>query len=63
MSILAYPIDDLSNLTTYLNIELGQLSLFLEKLKERGLFEQNGHIWFRHDLMRKCIERNLFDQI
>ncbi len=56
ISVLLYPLS-VMELAGFLNIKFEYLRLILDKLKELGIFERkNGHEWFKHELVQKCIE-------
>lgn len=67
MAVLVQPpIDEKNNqnfeaLSKFLNIELGYMLLFIDRLVMNGLFEQknDGITWFKHELIQKCIEDHM----
>jgi tetratricopeptide (TPR) repeat protein len=65
LSVLAYPIEDVRNLAKFLGIpedQIDYLQQFLRRLNEKGIFERNELDWFKHELVRKCLEDKLPDQ-
>lgn len=48
------------DLAVFLKIEIDDLEIFLDKLTEQRIFDKkNGHPWFRHGLIQKCLEESL----
>ena len=61
MSILQYTTDQ-NFLTHYLGLNKETLPLFLERVVSIGIFDQNKQ-WFKHELIQKCFEMILNEDL
>ena len=60
--ILLEPLNN-TDLAKFLNMDFADLQIFIDKLSEIGIFEKRDiYFWFRHDLVRKCLENGLTEE-
>ena len=60
--ILLEPLNNI-DLAKFLNMDFDDLQIFIDKLSEIGILEKRDtYFWFRHDLVRKCLENSLTDE-
>jgi tetratricopeptide (TPR) repeat protein len=60
--ILLEPLN-IIDLAKFLNLNFDDLQIFIDKLLEIGIFEKRDtSFWFRHDLVRKCLENSLTEE-
>jgi tetratricopeptide (TPR) repeat protein len=66
MAVLTYPLE-LNDLAIFLGLndtQFDYLPMFIDRLKAKGIFEKNERCeWFKHGLVRKCLENSLSDPI
>jgi tetratricopeptide (TPR) repeat protein len=60
MSILVQPLND-EKLANFLDTDVDSLRPFMERLLEKGIFEENYN-WFKNDMVRRCFEDDLSSQ-
>ena len=59
ISALKYPCKT-KELAEILDTSVDYVRPFIEDLIESGIFEKkNGHEWFKHQLVQKCLEQSL----
>ena len=62
MAVLVMPLK-IDELAKYLKYDFDPLALFLEKLVKSGIFmKKEKYLWYRHNLIQKCLENRLFDE-